>query len=162
MSSRILATSAQPAQAQATRRTFSDTDFPPRRHDCNGLLDVLLTDDQTRSIENTSVDCGLSTESAQAIAIRLDLVAVNRAIHDCHVDAHLSAAQAELLDKCNIGFVAVSMAKTLQELFPNLAIAKERCSGGRDVGAHLATPGKPTIGSMAWLTMPPIVHAPTR
>jgi hypothetical protein len=115
VSIRVLAASSQLLYSKASAAGNHDLDLPPPRHGLHGRGDVLRTHDEGRAIEDHSVDSCLTGEPSQAVAIGLDLVAVDRAVDDCDVDAHLPSTEAQLLQEGDIFLSTVSIPEALQQ-----------------------------------------------
>lgn len=91
----------------------------------NGLPKVALADHERGPVEHLPVDIDLRPEAAQAVTIGLDLVPVERAVDDRDVDAHLSAANAELLDHDSLGIGAVLVVKAGAQRRSDLGISRD-------------------------------------
>ena len=118
-------------------RALDDLDLPPRRQEGDRVIDVAHTDDQRRLVQHPSVQVHLPGETTQAVSIGLDLVPVQNAIHDGHIDANAASAEAQLLDVGGVLLAGVRGTQTLEQRHPDVRIARRRrgrCFGGHGTG----------------------------
>jgi hypothetical protein len=109
---RILPPCAHPLETQPGSRRFGDLNLPPRRDHVDSVDNVLGANDEARASENPPVHGNLPGKPPQTVAIRFDLVAMNRAVHHRDVHEDLAAAQADLLEEHDVDLMTVLLAKT--------------------------------------------------
>ena len=97
---------------------------PPCGNDIKGLFQEAVPDDQSRPIEHLAVDVNLSTQPAQAVSVRLDFVAVQKAVHDGNVDSHSATTEPQLLEEDSIRLSAVLAEKSRSKSWANGGVAK--------------------------------------
>ena len=59
---------------------------------------MAFTDNQGHQLEDRTIAVGLAGKATEAVAIRLDLVAMETTVHDRQVGAGGPAAEAKLID----------------------------------------------------------------
>ncbi len=84
---------------------------PPRRKETARGRQEPIAHHQRGPIQNLPVDVDLIVQPAQAVSIRLDLVAVQQTVHHGDVDPHAAAAQPQLLDDGRCGILTVFFAE---------------------------------------------------
>ena len=93
---------------------------------------MLLSDDESGEVEHHSVDGGLSSQPAEAVTIGLDLVPVDRAVHDGDIDSNSPATETQFLKERHARLLAMAFLKTVQQYCSNVSVAgRLTLEGGR-------------------------------
>lgn len=125
-------------------RRLNAEDAPPLRKNGDRLGKVALADHERRPIEHLPVDIDLRPQAPQAVAVGLDLIAVQSAVHDHHVDPNPSPAEPKLLEEDRISLLRVLSGQLRSQRRPDVRVSQE--GGGT---AHVASieeqPGSTTL-----------------
>jgi len=76
---------------------------PPRRDKPGSDLQEPIAYHQSRPVQNPPIYIDLFAKTAQAVAIRLDLVAVQQTVHHGDVESYAATTQSQLLDDDRLG-----------------------------------------------------------
>jgi hypothetical protein len=130
VSARIPSAGPYPRKANAIGSYVDGLDRPPRRNRRDRVVDMLAAHHEARSVEDARVQVDLAGQAAQGVAVRLDFVAVERAVDDRDIDAHLASAKAELLEERGVRVSGVTLPKMRQQGSTNLGVPWWDLRGG--------------------------------
>lgn len=116
---------AQFSEGNSSWCDVREQDLPPFRNQVSGFVGVALANNQRCAIENGAVHDYLSSESTQTVAIGLDLVAVQRTVHQRHVNEDLATAQAQLLEQRDVIIANVRFTKQSHQRLTDLGITRQ-------------------------------------
>lgn len=132
---------AQFSEGNSSWCDVREQDLPPFRNQVSGFVGVALANNQRRSIEDGAVHDYLSGESTQTVAIGLDLIAVQRTVHQRHVNEDLATAQAHLLEQRDICIANVCFAKQSHQRLTDLGVAWQDAVVGNRAAVVVCAPG---------------------
>jgi hypothetical protein len=121
----------QLCQNEAGRRDFGEQDLPPGRNQNDGIVQVSFPDDQCRAVEDSAIQRHLAAESPQTVAVRLDLVPVQRPVHVRHIDENFATAQPQLLEQYALFVPRGRRTQNCEQSISDLAVAGLRFTARR-------------------------------
>jgi hypothetical protein len=110
------------AAARSCRRHL---DTPPRRHKGLGLVQVALTDNQSRPVQNQTVRGNLGRQPLKGVRIAFDFVAVQVAVHDRDIDPAGAMAQAQFVEHQRIGVAVMLLQHLPMQSLPDVSISHD-------------------------------------
>ena len=103
VSPRVLPRTAQESESKLLALDVSVQQPPPGRYELGSGGHETISDYQRGPIQDLTVNVHLNAQPAQAVAIRLDLVAVQQTVHDGDVESYAATTQSQLLDDDRLG-----------------------------------------------------------
>jgi len=85
---------------------------------------MTLGDNQGDAIEDLVVEVGLGGKTAQAIALRLDLIPMKEAVHNGHVRSAQTTAKPQLIEDQSVGFLGMHRQEARPQRGPDLSVTQ--------------------------------------
>lgn len=104
-------------------RLFGHDNAPPRRNHCTSILSMALGKHNGHEVENLTVQLDLCGKSAEGIGKRLDLEAVQHAVHNGEVDANLTLPNTKFINDGSVGFGSMHRFDFSPQDRPNVSVA---------------------------------------
>src|SRR5690606_32777999 len=98
---------------------------PPVRQSLKSACEVALACDESGSVEYLAEQVNLVVKTSKAILVRLNFVAVQRTVHQRHVNAAPAPADAEFLDNDRAGLGVGLDRKPLTKYRSYLGVADD-------------------------------------
>jgi len=111
-------------EANAGTRRLKAHDGPPIGDDTQRFVDVSCAEDKGAPIQDATVQGRLGRKATETVAVGLDLVSMDRAIHDSQINPDLPPAEAQFLNDCCVCVASTTGHHQRSQGRPDVCVGK--------------------------------------